>query len=379
MRRWLGAAFSGATVADKATLYRNRSTGFDYVRLGLSLAVALWHCFWLTLGMDAKHSWTRVLVLMILPMFFALSGFLISGSLTRTRSIHEFLTLRAVRIMPALAVEVALSAFLIGAAFTTLPLAAYFASPVFHSYFLNIFGDIHFFLPGVFEHNPTTRVNGSLWTIPYELYCYLAITLLWLVGATRHRRLLLLIVTAMQLVLPARDLMRGEFIKVDEALPGRMLVLAFLCGVLIYFYREKVVLRLWMFVAAIVLSLLMLTSVYTSYLVALPAAYITVFLGLTNPRKIPILMDGDYSYGIYLYASPIQQAVIDLFPAHRTWWFNLLVAFVPFCLFAAFSWHVVEKPVLDHRKLFVGVVDRCVAGVVNGLRRIAGRPIVPRA
>ncbi|MGI4881304.1 MAG: acyltransferase family protein [Janthinobacterium lividum] len=368
------ALFAGQTVEQKSVLYRNRSTGFDYVRLGLSLSVAFWHAFFLTYAQDAKHSMLRVLVLMILPMFFALSGYLISGSLTRTRSIHEFLTLRAIRIMPALAVEVVLSAVLVGVFFTTLPLGQYFSSPVFHAYFLNIVGDIHFFLPGVFEQNPTVRVNGSLWTIPYELYCYLAITLLWLVGAIRNRRLILLIVVVMQIALPARDLLRGEFIKYDEALPGRMLILSFLCGVLIYFYREKIVLRLWMFVAAIVLSLLLLMSVYTSYLVAFPAAYITVFIGLTNPRKIPILMDGDYSYGIYLYASPIQQSVLALFPDHRTWWFNFGVALVPFCLFAAFSWHVVESPILGRRRRIVALTDRVAVAFGGAVRRIAGRP-----
>lgn len=361
-----------------ATRYRNRATGFDYLRLALALSVAFWHCFFLSYGQDAKHSAARVLVLLILPMFFALSGFLVSGSLSRTRTIHEFLTLRAVRIVPALAVEVVLSAFVIGLAFTTLPVVDYLASPVFHRYFLNILGDIHFFLPGVFEDNPTKRVNGSLWTIPYELYCYLAITALYLVGAIRNRRRLVLIVAVVQVVLPLRDILRHEFIKYDEALPGRMLVLSFLCGVLIYFYRERIVLRAWLFVAAVVLSLVLLQSIYTSYLVAFPAAYITVFLGLTNPRRLPVVMDGDYSYGIYLYAAPIQQAVLALFPAHRTWWFNLAAAFVPFCLFAAFSWHVVEKPILGHRKIFVDFIDRVVVRIEGIVRRLVRRPALPR-
>ncbi len=371
-------AFSGPTVAARMVEFNNRSTGFDYLRLGLSLSVAVWHSFFLTYGRSAMHSPARVLVLMILPMFFALSGYLVSGSLVRTRSIHEFLTLRAIRIMPALAVEVVLSAFLIGAAFTTLPLREYFASPMFHHYFLNIIGDIHFYLPGVFEDNPMKRVNGSLWTIPYELYCYLAITVLWLVGAIRNRKLLLLIVVVVQAALPLRDFFRGGVIKYDEALPGRMLVLSFLCGVLIYLYREKIVLRTWMFIAAIVASVLLLQTAYTSYLVAFPAAYITAFVGLTNPRRIPVVMDGDYSYGIYLYAVPIQQAVIVLFPAHRTWWFNLLVAVVPFCLFAAFSWHVIEKPILSRRRMFVAWGDRLAAAIGRLVARVSGRPAVSR-
>ena len=296
-------------------------------------------------------------------MFFALSGYLISGSIARTKHIYEFLTLRFVRIFPALVVEVLLSAFVLGLLFTTVPVSDYFQSPLFRLYLHNLWGDVHFLLPGVFDYNPTTWVNGSLWTIPYELQCYVAITLLWLVGAIRTRTWLLIIVIGYQVAIPLRNLLRGNFIKWDVQLPGRMLVMSFLYGVLIYAYRERIVLRWWMCVVAFIASLALVTSVYTSYLVALPAAYVTVYLGLTNPRKIPVLMDGDYSYGIYLYSSPIQQAVVALFPAYRVWWFNLAVSIVPFCRFAAFSWHIIEMPILQRRKAITGMVGRVVTAV----------------
>ncbi len=62
--------------------------------------------------------------------------------------------LRALRLIPALAVEVTLSALLLGAFFTTLPLGRYLSSPELISYFGNVVGLVHFTLPGVFEHNP---------------------------------------------------------------------------------------------------------------------------------------------------------------------------------------------------------------------------------
>jgi peptidoglycan/LPS O-acetylase OafA/YrhL len=57
-------------------------------------------------------------------MFFALSGFLVAGSPERSKTLLTFLGLRAIRIYPALGVEVVLSALLIGTAVTTLPLPA---------------------------------------------------------------------------------------------------------------------------------------------------------------------------------------------------------------------------------------------------------------
>lgn len=370
--KFLRSAFAGPTVQTVSAFYDHRSTGFDYLRLGLALAVAIWHSFLICYDRVALDSPFVVVVLLILPMFFALSGYLVSGSLLRVASIHEFLTLRVIRIVPALAVEVLLSAVIVGGVFTTLPLLDYYTHPMFFAYFRNIIGDIHFLLPGVFTDLARPRVNGSLWTIPYELECYIAIALLWVIGATRHRIALVLLVAVIFAVVALGVVVHDNPVRVDGALPGRMLVVSFLCGMLIYFYRDRIVLRRWMFVAAVVVALAVLSSGYTAWLVALPAAYIVAFLGLTNPPKIPVIMDGDYSYGIYLYAVPIQKSVFVLFPAYREWWFNLPVSAVFFCIFAAFSWHCVEKPIHQRRRRIVGAVDRAVAAL-TGRWRLFGR------
>lgn len=367
--------FAGPSVADKMRLHDNRSSGFDYLRLGLSLGVFIWHSFVLASLVKLRETPFSEVVHMILPMFFALSGFLVSGSLLRTKTIREFVTLRAVRIMPALAAEVLLSAFVIGTIMTTLPLQRYFTDPVFFTYFWNLVGHVQFFLPGVFESNPMSVINLSLWTIPYELYCYLAIVILWMVGAVPRRKwLLLALVIVAQLALPLRDASVDNMIRIWASnLPGRFLVLSFLYGVVIYAFAEVIVMRWWMAVAAAALCALLMQSTIAIYFMAFPAAYLTVFLGLTNPPRIPVLMDGDYSYGIYLYAGPIQQVIIDLFPAHRNGPFVIAMALLPICLFAAFSWHVIEKPVLGRRKIIIAAVLRATDSITARFRRLTGR------
>ena len=84
--------------------------------------------------------------------------------------------------------EVFLSAFVLGAIYTTLPLADYFTSPHFFRYFGNMFGFITYKLPGVFTDNRIPGiVNLNLWTLPAEFDCY-AITAVLIYTGILFRR-----------------------------------------------------------------------------------------------------------------------------------------------------------------------------------------------
>lgn len=360
------SASTGETIGSALERAGGRPSGFDYLRIGLSVAVLFWHSYRVVDVANGWDGWWRSPVGLILPMFFALSGFLVSGSLMRVRSIHEFLTLRAMRIVPALAVEVTLSALVIGLFFTTLPIAEYLAHPLFHRYFLNILGLVHYFLPGVFETNPLTAVNASLWTIPYELKCYLLIVGLWILGAIRNPRLLLPLIIAAQFVLPFLQQARDIPIKANGAVSGYILVIAFAFGVALYVHRDSIRLRASWALASLVIALVLLLDANTAFYCGLPAAYLTVWLGLSNPKRSFLIDTGDYSYGIYLYAFPIQQAIVALFPDWRSPWINAPLALAGAAAMAMFSWHIVEKPVLRQRKAIIGFVD----GIADRVMRV---------
>lgn len=340
-----------------------RSSGFDYLRLFLAVAVLVWHSFRISDALVDYDGWWGPLVRLILPMFFALSGFLVAGSLMRVAAIHHFLILRTMRIMPALAIQVLFSAILIGGFFTTLPLGDYFRHPEFLDYFWNIVGRTRYSLPGVFDSNPVSQFNVSLWTIPYEIKAYLLIVLLWVVGAIRSPRLLILLLLIAQCLVPLVDYLLGTQPTAEGPLSGNVLIIAFNFGTAIYICRDWVPMRTSWGIASLVLALALLATPIGGTFAGPPAAYFTVWLGLQNPRRIAAIASADISYGIYLYAYPIQQSVVALFPSYRVWWFIIPVSLLFTTLMAMLSWRFVEKPALGHRRALLEASDRVTARI----------------
>jgi peptidoglycan/LPS O-acetylase OafA/YrhL len=338
------------TLLERWEVTKGRPSGFDYMRLVLALGVIVAHSGLLVYGEHGSGGkWDAgVIVVMIVPMFFALSGFLVAGSLERTKTMLTFLGLRVLRIMPALAVEVFLSALVLGPLLTTFSVAAYFSDVQFRAYFLNILGDIHYTLPGVFQSNPNTLVNGQLWTVPYELICYIVLSFLAVSGLFKRRHWLVLLLGVYYIAQVGNTILRTNHeVKVAG---GSSAVMAFIAGLILYRYRDKLKWSFQLFGLALLVSVILCFVPNGVRFIALPAAYVTVYLGLCNLPRDRLLLSGDYSYGLYLYGYPIQQAVVAL---GRTtlnqWWLNLAFALPLSILVAIGSWWLVEKPALRLR------------------------------
>ena len=346
---------AGVNTLDRVMAERGNASGFDYLRVLLAIGVLCIHSFSTSYGQPGEAflfslPW-RPFSAAVLPMFFALSGFLVAGSYFRTKSIGQFVMLRVLRIAPALAVEVFLCALVLGSIFTTLPLTKYFSHPTFWSYFGNLIGWIHFLLPGVFEDNPLNiAVNLSLWTVPYELECYIALVALALLGLLSSRITFVWLLVFLHVALFASAFFRGTPPAIDGPLPHRLLVLSFLSGVLIFLYRDKIVIAPWLTVLSALVMLVVLNFPVSAQFYPPVVAYTTVALGMSNPRRTFLINTGDYSYGIYLYAFPIQQTYAHL-ASRPEWWWNIVFALPVTICFAAFSWHCVEKHVLKLKKL----------------------------
>lgn len=342
--------FSGDTVM--AVMDRNRGSGpgFDWVRIGLSLSVILLHSFHTSYGYRPWASLSNgpsgPLFAGVLPMFFGLSGFLVAGSALRTRNLKVFLSFRVLRIMPALVTEVTLSALVLGTLMTTYSLRDYFSDPRFFTYFGNIIGWVHFYLPGVFEGNPRPGiVNQNLWTLHPELISYAVMAALMVSSVVYNKKMLTMVWAAATVVLFIVNIYTGMF-EPHGVYPGKILVYFFVTGIVAFHWREHIVLNGKLAILSIVVAYILYWYPNTTFFIQFPLIYLMLWLGMQAFPRINWLQRGDYSYGLYLYAYPVQQTLVMTFLWSREWYINFAMT-VPITLgIAMLSWHYVEKPAL---------------------------------
>lgn len=280
-------------------------------------------------------------------IFFAISGYLVAQSWESDPHPLRFLQRRALRIFPGLIVCTVLSIVLLGALLTSLPLFDYYSHPYTRGYLSNIALYITFYLPGVFETNRVANaVNGSLWSLPAEFSMYLALALLGLLRIPRAGW----VAVAVGLMLLAKLwAMQATDMLVVYRTDLRQVVG---CGV--YFWVGAVYYRYGLrrifsttsifltIIAWLCLSRWLELFVMGSWL-ALP--FLALALGLASNSWLSRLANYDYSYGIYIYAFPIQQTIAKFWP-NMPISIYLFVCTTATLIFAALSWHMIERPAL---------------------------------
>lgn len=334
-----------ATTASSDDGHRNN---LDTVRIGAAILVLVGHSYALN-RLPEFHflSWLPLGPLGVY-IFFTISGYLVVESWRRDPHVGRFLVRRALRIFPGLAVCILLSAFVLGPALTSLPLGDYLRHEVVQLYLWNILLYPVFSLPGVFEHNPYPHaVNGSLWSLPIEFAMYLGVVVIGLVRGNRWACLGMAIGSVL-VALYWADVSTNMIVVWGSDL--RQFVW---CGTFFWIgavFREFGLARSFS-LSGTVLALLALLSLepWTSTLrVAAWVLLPVVVLGFGLARS-PVLAwvtrTGDYSYGVYIYAFPVQQVVAALWPGLSIGAYIAVVIGIVLIL-AVLSWHLVEARAL---------------------------------
>jgi peptidoglycan/LPS O-acetylase OafA/YrhL len=281
-------------------------------------------------------------------IFFVVSGFLVTASYLNRRSWTEFMKARCLRIFPGLLVCLLAVGFILGPLVSTLSLGAYLNSP---DPYLFLFKNLtliklQFSLPGVFEHLPVESVNGSLWTLPAEFLLYLTLSEFGAIGLLFQRRWYLPVVVILCGLLAALCTQVPFFEAKAHYL---RLFMMFAAGSLVRSYYDRIPLSTWLLAAAAVPMVLLYHTRLFPYAFSVWLVYAVFWFAYVPPLHVFNRM-GDYSYGLYIYAFPIQQALRQYFPA-----------ILPLQLFAAasvltlgcamLSWHLVEQPALRLKKV----------------------------
>jgi len=277
-------------------------------------------------------------------VFFVVSGFLVTGAWLRRPDLGFFLWSRALRILPAYLACLMLSAFLLGPCFTTLTTGEYLRHPETWRYVvvnLQLSTDLRWSLPGVFHTNPhPDTLNGSIWTLPVEARMYAWLALFGLLGLLERRERCLLALIALAAMAYAKNPL--PMLPLDDFV---RLAGFFALGSLAWQWRERIP-----FHGAIAPSLLLLSVVLRQHalfapLFALALAYAVLWFAYVPKGLLGFNRLGDYSYGVYLWGFPLQQAVAQALPSPTPTLITLCS--LPLALtLGVLSWHLLEHPLL---------------------------------
>lgn len=330
-------------VAERAT---GRDNHFNLIRMIAAAGVLVSHAYPIALGPGTTEPLKPLLGVTLgtvcVYIFFVISGFFIAKSFDRSTSRTRFLEARALRLFPALIVVLLLTVLVAGVFVTEAPAAVFWSeAPVYVLRNLSL-AFLDYDLPGVFEATPYgPPINGSLWTLFYEVVCYGGVFALGLLGLLRRPKLFGAVFVGAAAVC---------VLAPHAPVPGRVSQLAllgfpFLLGTALYVWRAWVPLHWSLLTAALCSAVLAHGTVLFAPLLVLALSYGVFWIGLMPaPALLAYNRLGDYSYGVYIYAFPLQQLLAA--QGVVTPLSNMALAFPATLLCAVISWHLVEKPSL---------------------------------
>ncbi len=348
-----------------AQLATGRDNNFNLIRFIAASLVLVSHSYPLSMGIGYPEplsdslgmTWGSIAV----DIFFVASGFFIAASFSFKNSFKSFIAARVLRIYPALIITTLLTVFLLGPIFTTLSLAGYFSDYHWAQYLIKnslIITGIDYNLPGVFESNPyPLAVNGSLWTLPQEIKMYFLLVVFCSLFSVIKEKLniswkldkaLFIGITALALVLHISNhyliFYSGQSLK---------LFTMFFMGSSFYFLQDKISINSKVgltLIAVLLISTLNKEAFFLAYTLFL--AYIVFYLAYIPKGFIRRYNRfGDYSYGVYIYAFPIQQVIAYLLPGCSI--IEMISLSFLFTVIAAYlSWILVEENALKLKHNF---------------------------
>jgi len=328
----------------------------DLLRLLAATQVLIFHSIH-HLNISNLGYWTVILEYFPgVPVFFVISGYLISRSFEKKHDIKNYFRNRFLRIYPGLW----------GCILATIITASIFGSinflnkPAFAWLIAQLVGIIY--TPAFLKNYGFGSYNGALWTIPIELQFYIVMPAFYfLLKKLNQFKYFFLILWVFFICLSF--FLKKEFPAmgtIHESIFEKLLrytfapnIWLFLTGVLLQ--RGNAFQSKWIYgkgifwlAAYIALSIMLPTSDIMTFVMMLLLGVTTISLAYTMPSLAGKLLKGnDISYGVYLYHGVIINVFIQLsFIGHLSLiWYILLISYT----LAFISWKLIEKPMMKKK------------------------------
>lgn len=364
------AIWSGVKGQRSQTLAAHFASGqrnnLDFVRLFAACMVLFGHSFTLILASPENrfpHDPVTLWVYNHLPfgeglpgtalhIFFFISGVLVTRSFCNHHTrIIDFVKARLLRIVPAYWMSTLLLAYVLGPWLSTLSVSDYLLHPqTWWFVWKNMTFSIVYTLPGVLENNPFgPSVNGSVWTIPLELQMYGWVLLLGVLGVLKKRSAFLFFFLA---CIVFYGFTEKSYIFISPAGQPRLWVFFFF-GTLATLYADRLTISpVWMGITGVLLAWFWQHG--NHWFDILGAAWLSYALLVFGFHRYLKYLDvgrvGDFSYGVYLYAFPVQQTLIHFYKDQLNGWQVALLTLVITLPIAAVSWFGLERPALKLKR-----------------------------
>ncbi|HSY08598.1 MAG TPA: acyltransferase [Steroidobacteraceae bacterium] len=346
-----------------------KTNNFDLIRLAAAMQVAITHVIAHFIPASRDSGVLGFIELFPgVPIFFFISGFLISKSYEKNPDLREYGFNRFLRIYPGLAVCFCMSLI-------TVWLTGYFATVTvaLSELLLWVLAQLtafQFYNPVWLRQYGVGVLNGSMWTITVELQFYMLVPIVYVLlrGARATKRRTNGVLLALAFVFwVINRLCLAETAQYAHALWFKLLDVSFLpwfymflVGVL--FQKNFEVLSRWLagkFVYALMgyCALAIIGTRLLGWNVG-NALNVVLFLALAvatfsaafscNWLSDKTLRRNDLSYGVYIYHMPVANTLLAVGLGGRAIGFPCAIFATLLCAYA--SWRLIEKPALHLKR-----------------------------
>lgn len=297
-------------------------------------------------------------------IIFLISGYLITKSLfaekgSAIRFCSIFTIKRLGRLYPEYIFCLVISALIIGPIFSELSVSLYFENRVWLQYIVN---NLRLFptygLPGVFLNNPYMgAVNGSLWTMPVEVFAYAMLLVFGIACRNNKNRNIIYSMLVMVILLffvcrfiffpDARVVIYGsDWIAALNVIPY-MFVGGFFY---VFDLKNRLNPQVAFFIFFAANGVVYNTEILRELVCLMVLPYLVFSLGLSDEQHLKLrVLKSEYAYGIYLWGFIVQQCIIQIFMVRFQVFLTVnqlfVVSAVVTYIIAAVSYEVVYTPI----------------------------------